>query len=118
MRSSRRQSSNEAMENIAKKSMEMADKMYSKELGITEEGRERRDGDGDELAMRGVRAKVSPEEWRRVGYGPFRRRVKKSRIPPELFLRAAVRPFTYKNLVKEIVLTRHAILEGEIRAKQ
>lgn len=111
-------SSNEAMENIAKKSMEMADKMYSEQSGIPEEGRERGYGDGDELAMRGVRAKVSPEEWRRVGYGPFRRRVKKSRIPPELFLRAAVRPFTYKNLVKEIVLTRHAILEGEIRVTQ
>ncbi|KAF8704242.1 hypothetical protein HU200_031740 [Digitaria exilis] len=31
-----------------------------------------------------------------------------------LFLRAAVRPFTYRNLVKEIVLLRHHILDGEI----
>ncbi|KAJ1271730.1 hypothetical protein BS78_06G148600 [Paspalum vaginatum] len=31
-----------------------------------------------------------------------------------LFLRAAVRPFTYRNLVKEIVLMRHYIIDGEI----
>ncbi|XP_062183810.1 uncharacterized protein LOC133887841 [Phragmites australis] len=31
-----------------------------------------------------------------------------------LFLRAAVRPFTYRNLVKEIVLMRHHIIDGEI----
>ena len=31
-----------------------------------------------------------------------------------LFLRAAVRPFTYRNLVKEIVLLRHRIIDGEI----
>ncbi|KAI8552445.1 hypothetical protein RHMOL_Rhmol06G0267100 [Rhododendron molle] len=108
-------SSNEAMENIAKQSMEASNKMYRQQLGMTEKGRERGNDGGDELAMRGVRAKVTPEEWRRVGYGPYRRRIKKSRIPPELFLRAAVRPFTYRNLVKEIVLMRHAILEGEIR---
>ncbi|XP_048558123.1 uncharacterized protein LOC125538862 [Triticum urartu] len=34
--------------------------------------------------------------------------------PPGLFLRAAVRPFTYRNLVKEIVLMRHQIIDGEI----
>lgn len=73
--------------------------------------------DGDELAMRGKRAKVSPREWKIVGIGPWRKRIKKSRIPPELFLKAAVRPFTYRNLVKEIVLTRHAILDGSIRSK-
>ena len=50
------------------------------------------------------------------GVGPWRKRNKKSKIPPELFLRAVVRPFTYRNLVKEIVLTRHAILDGEIGA--
>ncbi|KAJ4823148.1 hypothetical protein Tsubulata_016381 [Turnera subulata] len=74
--------------------------------------------DGDETAMRGVRAKVSKEEWKIIGVGPWRKRIKKSRIPPELFLRAAVRPFTYRNLVKEIVLTRHAILDGDIRRKK
>ncbi|OMO74743.1 hypothetical protein CCACVL1_16478 [Corchorus capsularis] len=74
--------------------------------------------DGDETFLRGKRAKVKPEEWKYAGIGPWRRRIRKSRIPPELFLRAAVRPFTYRNLVKEIVLTRHAIVEGEIGRKE
>ncbi|KAM0901166.1 hypothetical protein ACQ4PT_020173 [Festuca glaucescens] len=34
--------------------------------------------------------------------------------PSGSFLRAAVRPFTYRNLVKEIVLMRHFIVDGEI----
>ncbi|CAL5403077.1 unnamed protein product [Camellia sinensis] len=112
-------SSNEAMESIAKRSLEMSTKLYEKQLRTMEESRKKvTPEDGDELAMRGTRAKVSPKEWKQVGYGPYRRRVKKSRIPPELFLRAAVRPFTYKNLVKEIVLTRHALLDGEIGRKK
>ncbi|XP_052178369.1 uncharacterized protein LOC127792076 [Diospyros lotus] len=112
-------SSNEAMEGIAKRSVEMSTKMYKKQLRTMEEnGESPASEDGDELAIRGNRAKVSPKEWKVVGYGPFRKRIKKSRIPPELFLRAAVRPFTYRNLVKEIVLTRHAILEGEIGGKK
>ncbi|KAF0891816.1 hypothetical protein E2562_010997 [Oryza meyeriana var. granulata] len=37
----------------------------------------------------------------------------KSKAPGH-FLRAAVRPFTYRNLVKEIVLMRHFIVDGEI----
>ncbi|KAG6403845.1 hypothetical protein SASPL_136078 [Salvia splendens] len=60
------------------------------------------------------KSKVSQEEWKRLGYGPYRKKAKKSRVPPGLFLRAAIRPFTYRNLVKEIVLTRFAILEGEV----
>ncbi|XP_040378876.1 uncharacterized protein LOC102717792 [Oryza brachyantha] len=39
---------------------------------------------------------------------------KKGKAPPGSFLRAAVRPFTYRNLVKEIVLMRHFIVDGEI----
>ncbi|KQJ83377.1 uncharacterized protein LOC100827347 [Brachypodium distachyon] len=38
----------------------------------------------------------------------------KHRVKGEAHLRAAVRPFTYRNLVKEIVLMRHQIIEGEI----
>ncbi|KAK1389251.1 hypothetical protein POM88_017429 [Heracleum sosnowskyi] len=90
---------------------EMAKSMEEKEQKGTSE-------DGDEFTMRGTRAKVSPDEWKRVGYGPRMKKIKKSRIPPELFLRAAVRPFTYRNLLKEIVLTRHAIVEGEIGPKK
>ncbi|GJN02450.1 hypothetical protein PR202_ga19802 [Eleusine coracana subsp. coracana] len=39
---------------------------------------------------------------------------KQSSKNPGGFLRAAVRPFTYRNLVKEIVLMRHHIIDGEI----
>ncbi|OIT00197.1 PREDICTED: uncharacterized protein LOC109228751 [Nicotiana attenuata] len=111
--------SNEAMEKFAKKYMETSTKFYEKNIRAMEEKEEEaKRNDGDELAMRGVRAKVSPQEWENLGFGPYRRKLKKGKTPPELFLRAAVRPFTYKNLVKEIVLTRHAIIEGEIGQKK
>ncbi|CAN4104246.1 unnamed protein product [Withania somnifera] len=111
--------SNEAMEKFAKKYMETSTKFYEKNINAMEDKEKEAKGDGgDELAMRGVRAKVSPNEWENLGFGPFRRKLKKGKMPPELFMRAAVRPFTYKNLVKEIVLTRHAILEGEIGKKK
>lgn len=108
-------SSSEAMEKLVKRSVEVSTEHYKKQLRAMEKEKERKTTkDGDETAMRGKRAKVSPEEWKIAGIGPWRRRIKKSKIPPELFLRAAVRPFTYRNLVKEIVLTRHAILDGDI----
>lgn len=107
----------ERMEKLAEMSMVVSDKFYEKQLIAMAE---REDGEmgGDELEMRGKKAKVKPEEWKTVGYGRWMKKIKKSRIPPELFLRAAVRPFVYRNLVKEIVLTRHAILEGEIGQKE
>ncbi|KAL3508768.1 hypothetical protein ACH5RR_028169 [Cinchona calisaya] len=111
-------SSNEAMEKIAKRSMEISNQVYEKQMRAIEKKDKGVTEEGDELAMRSTRAKVSPEEWQNLGYGPFRKKIKKSKIPPGLFLRAAVRPFTYRNLVKEIVLTRHAILEGEIGRKK
>ncbi|XP_059662725.1 uncharacterized protein LOC132308616 [Cornus florida] len=116
-------SSNEAMEGLAKRSVETSTKLYKQQLRMMEEkGKpefsEEGNEDGDELAMRRSRPKVSVNEWKYVGYGPYRRKIKKSKIPPELFLKAAVRPFTYRNLVKEIVLTRHAILEGDIGKKK
>ncbi|XP_019154125.1 PREDICTED: uncharacterized protein LOC109150618 [Ipomoea nil] len=112
--------STEAMEKFAKKYMEKTDEYYDEQMKAYEASRKHGDAkgvskdDGDELALRGVRAKVSPEEWKYIGIGPWKKKIKKSKIPPELFLRSAVRPFTYKNLVKEIVLTRHALVEGEI----
>lgn len=107
----------ERMEKLAEMSMVVSDKFYEKQLKAMEE-REKGEIEGDELEMRGKKAKVKPEEWKTVGYGRWMKKIKKSRIPPELFLRAAVRPFVYRNLVKEIVLTRHAILEGEIGQKE
>ncbi|XP_027062016.1 uncharacterized protein [Coffea arabica] len=112
-------SSNEAMEKLAKRGLEISNKIYEKQIRAMERrGKGTVEEDGDELAMRRTRAKVSPAEWKNLGYGPFRKRIKKSKVPPGLFLRAAVRPFTYRNLVKEIVLTRHAIIEGEIGRKK
>ncbi|KAF8022954.1 hypothetical protein BT93_F0463 [Corymbia citriodora subsp. variegata] len=96
----------ERMEKLVKRSIEVTTELYKKQLKEMK--------DGDETAMRGAKPKVSPEEWKTIGIGPWRKRIKKSKIPPELFLRAAVRPFTYRNLVKEVVLTRHAILDGDI----
>ncbi|XP_073297652.1 uncharacterized protein [Primulina huaijiensis] len=112
--------SNEGMEKLVKRSIETSNKFYEQQLKAIEQRKEKVEtvGDGDEIEMRGKRAKVSPEEWKRLGYGPYRRRIKKSKIPPSLFLRAAVRPFTYRNLVKEIVLTRHAIVEGDIATRK
>lgn len=111
--------SNEAMEGLAKQSVELTTKIYEKQIRAAEErqSKETRD-EGDETAMRYSKAKVGQEEWKQCDYGPYMRKVKKSRIPPGQFLRAAVRPFTYKNLVKEIVLTRHALVEGEIGGKK
>ncbi|CAM8988622.1 unnamed protein product [Rhodiola kirilowii] len=113
-------SSNEGMEQLAKKAVQRAskraDKRFEKQTKmVSQMEKSRNDDDGDELAMRGKKAKITPEEWKGAGYGPFRRRIQKSKAPPGQFLRAAIRPFTYRNLVKEIVLMRHAILDGEIK---
>ncbi|KAI9080676.1 hypothetical protein K1719_037342 [Acacia pycnantha] len=109
--------SGEAMEKLAKESLEFTSKLYM-EHSMTGRGEENEAIiDGDETALRGKWAKVSPDEWKYAGIGPWKKKVKKSKLPPELFLRAAVRPFTYRNLVKEIVLTRHAILDGDIGRK-
>lgn len=113
--------SSEAMEKLVKRSVEVTTEHYKQQMRemVRENEKGRRannEEDGDETQLRGKRAKVSPKEWKIAGIGPWRRRIKKSKIPPELFLRAAVRPFTYRNLVKEIVLTRHAVIEGDISA--
>lgn len=111
-------SSSDAMEKLAKRSVEVNTEYYKKQLRAMERNKYGNlEDDGDETALRRKRPTVSPEEWKMAGYGPWRKRIKKSKIPPQLFLRAAVRPFNYRNLVKEIVLTRHAILDGDFGAK-
>ncbi|OVA02991.1 hypothetical protein BVC80_8925g18 [Macleaya cordata] len=125
--------SSEAMENLVTRSVEASTEFYKKQMKTMEdekkgkyerllqmrEREEERDGEeGEEnLNESSRKEKFKKEEWKYVGSGPNRRKIKKSRIPPELFLRAAVRPFTYRNLVKEIVLMRHAIIDGEISGK-
>ncbi|KAF8006839.1 hypothetical protein BT93_K0989 [Corymbia citriodora subsp. variegata] len=96
----------ERTEKLLKQSVEVKTELYKKQLKEMK--------DGDETTMRGAKPKVSPEECKITCIGPGRKRIRKSKIAPELFLRAAVRPFTYRNLVKEVVLTRHAILDGVI----
>lgn len=107
-------SSGEAMENLARKTLEFNKKLSRTQTMNKVEEETVPSLDGDETSLRGKRPKVGQEEWKYIGVGPWRKRIKKSKIPPELFLRSVVRPFTYRNLVKEIVLTRHAILDGEI----
>ncbi|KAL6196621.1 hypothetical protein ACLB2K_032235 [Fragaria x ananassa] len=108
----------EAMEKLAKRSVGITDKFYNKQLREMEGNKSGNSvDDGDETAMRGRRPKISEEEWKLAGYGPWKKRIKKSRIPPQLFLRAAVNFYTYRNLVKEIILTRHAILDGDFPHK-
>ena len=112
-------SSNEAMENLARRSIVRNTEIYKRQLKAMEkeEVEKVKAKKVEEEEMRGKRPKVNPQEWKYAGFGPWRKRIKKSKLPPELFLRAAVRPFTYQSLVKEIVLTRHAILDGEIGRK-
>lgn len=117
-------SSPEAMEKLVKRSVELSTERHREQLRAMEREEKRKAAEAeaaakedDETELRGKYPKVSPQEWKIAGIGPWRRRIKKSKIPPELFLRAAVRPFTYRNLVKEIVLMRHAILDGDIDTK-
>ncbi|KAG6637162.1 uncharacterized protein LOC122281319 [Carya illinoinensis] len=125
-------SSADAMEKLAKRSVEVSTEFYKQQLRTMEEAQQKGEGanvvgqkgeekvaedDGDETALRGKWPKVSPQEWKYAGVGRWRRRIRKTKIPPELFLRAAVRPFTYRNLVKEIVLVRHGIVDGDFVPK-
>ncbi|KAD4178987.1 hypothetical protein E3N88_27578 [Mikania micrantha] len=109
---------NEEMEVIARRSVKMTTKLYEKHSLMMEGKRMKQkledENNEGEMVMRRGRAKISQDEWKQLGYDPRTKKIKRSKIPPGQFLRAAVRPFMYKNLVKEIVLTRHAIIEGEI----
>ncbi|KAF3796168.1 hypothetical protein EJ110_NYTH03203 [Nymphaea thermarum] len=109
----------QAMESLVKKSMEVKSEFYKRQMEwINDNSKLEKQNavEQKEIATaKTLEAKKSVPEWEHEGYG--RRKVKKSKIPPELFLRAAVRPFTYKNLLKEIVLMRHAIIDQEVSVK-
>lgn len=96
-------SSSDAMENLVKKTIS--------KRRIRED--EEQKNEGQRNGEMGVSASTITIDEEQSSRG-LRRKVERSRIPPELFLRAAVRPFTYRNLVKEIVLMRHAIIDGDI----
>eukprot|EP00262_Sarcandra_glabra_P007703 TRINITY_DN2060_c0_g3_i1.p1 TRINITY_DN2060_c0_g3~~TRINITY_DN2060_c0_g3_i1.p1 ORF type:complete len:118 (-),score=37.30 TRINITY_DN2060_c0_g3_i1:142-495(-) len=116
------------MENLVKKSVEVSTEFYKKQLKVMDEQKRSGSRSEEERDDGNVKGKKSGGDQTREGWweeennmGNWRwgrkRRIKRSKIPPELFLRAAVRPFTYRNLVKEIVLLRHAIIDGEISGK-
>ncbi|RVW43013.1 hypothetical protein CK203_090072 [Vitis vinifera] len=109
-------SSNEAMENLARRSVERSTELYKSQMKAMEEGKAKAK-EVEEDEMRGKRPKSESTRVEVCRVWSMEEEDKKSKIPPELFLRAAVRPFTYQSLVKEIVLTRHAILDGEIGRK-
>ncbi|MCL7046502.1 hypothetical protein MKW94_009775 [Papaver nudicaule] len=115
--------SSDAMESFVTRSVEKTTAYYKKQMkGMVEEEEKlgrlaemtERKQETVENSNEGRKTKMKQEEWKIVGSGPNRRKIKKSRIPPELFVRAAVRPFTYRNLVKEIVLMRHGIIDGDL----
>ncbi|RWW64271.1 hypothetical protein BHE74_00028505 [Ensete ventricosum] len=108
--------STEEMAKLVKRSIELSNRHYKNQM--PEEGQQRKEiTEGDEDTV-DVNLEENKEDWieeelKNAGYTASKRRVR-SKIPPELFLRASVRPFTYRNLVKEIVLMRHAIIDGDI----
>ncbi|KAK1326550.1 hypothetical protein QJS10_CPA01g02641 [Acorus calamus] len=87
-------SSNEAMERLAKKSVETSTKFYNSQMKTMEE-KQRVES---EAVNKQQRREWKDRDWiiNGGGRGP-RRRIRRSRIPPEMFLRAAVRPFNYRN---------------------
>ncbi|KAH7666604.1 hypothetical protein IHE45_12G006900 [Dioscorea alata] len=120
------------MEKLVTKSLEISTKLYSSQMDQEQDMRANEVGNRSSVKVdleesraeqenAGCKGSAdldeSREEWENVRYKGGRMKAKRSRVPPELFLRAAVRPFTYRNLVKEIVLTRHAIVEGDITVK-
>ncbi|XP_020089254.1 uncharacterized protein LOC109710876 [Ananas comosus] len=108
-------SSSEEMEKLVKRSVEVSTEYYKSQMREEKE-REERMREEKTASVGVVEPVQSKAEWENEGHRSRNRRVK-SKIPPELFLRAAVRPFTYRNLVKEIVLMRHAIIDGDISGK-
>eukprot|EP00268_Persea_americana_P026644 TRINITY_DN26091_c1_g1_i1.p1 TRINITY_DN26091_c1_g1~~TRINITY_DN26091_c1_g1_i1.p1 ORF type:complete len:607 (-),score=136.57 TRINITY_DN26091_c1_g1_i1:539-2359(-) len=117
--------SSEAMQKLVTKSIGISTEYYNKQLRMMDEQQkaivreevQELEGNGNNVKKPETDAKKIRQTLENVGFG-LRRRILKSKIPPELFRRAAVRPFTYRNLVKEIVLMRHAIIDGEVSGQR
>ncbi|XP_074567544.1 uncharacterized protein LOC141824202 [Curcuma longa] len=105
------------MEKLVKRSIELSNKHYNEQM-LQEKKRKETNSANNEMAVDVDMEDEDMEEWfeeERDNAGhSSKRKVKKRKIPPELFLRASVRHFTYRNLVKEIVLMRHAIIDGDV----
>lgn len=100
--------SNSEMEKLVERSVKTSTEFYKRQMEQEEMMREK----AMENAV-AVEERKREEDRERKREEERKQRVK-SKIPPGLFLKAAVRPFTYQNLVKEIVLMRHAIIDGDI----
>ncbi|XP_078151779.1 uncharacterized protein LOC144547046 [Carex rostrata] len=100
--------SNSEMEKLVERSVKTSTEFYKRQMEQEEMMREK----AMENAV-AVEERKREEEREKKREEERKQRVK-SKMPPGLFLKAAVRPFTYRNLVKEIVLMRHAIIDGDI----
>lgn len=101
--------SSSEMEKYVERSVKNSTEYYKRQMEEAERAREESMGGG--VTVEEMEREVERE--REIEKEKEKGRMK-SKIPPGLFLRAAVRPFTYRNLVKEIVLMRHAIVDGDI----
>ncbi|XP_010910293.1 uncharacterized protein [Elaeis guineensis] len=106
--------SSDEMENFVKKSIEISDELYERQM-MEEQRMKERMKDGN-LRTAVLDQEERNEEFDSEGDEDPKEGGSKSKKPSGLFLRAAVRPFTYRNLVKEIVLMRHGIIDGDIKA--
>jgi hypothetical protein len=100
--------SNKEMEKLVERSVKTSTEFFKRQ--IEQEERMREEATDSTVAVEEMKRE---QERERQKEEENERRVK-SKTPPDSFFKAAVRPFTYRNLVKEIVLMRHAIIDGEI----
>ncbi|KAL6903631.1 hypothetical protein ACP4OV_004444 [Aristida adscensionis] len=103
--------SSDKMEKLVKASVEASDKYNKQQMELAKE-MELEMSRATAMIMEQERSEEDEEE-ERVRRGSAEDEGQ-SDSNPGRFLRAAVRPFTYRNLVKEIVLMRHHIIDGEI----
>ncbi|EHA8589056.1 hypothetical protein COCNU_scaffold007826G000050 [Cocos nucifera] len=106
--------SSEEMEKFVKKSVEISDELYERQMMEELRMKERMKDGNPRTAV--LDQEERNEESESEGDEDPKEGGSKSKKPSGLFLRAAVRPFTYRNLVKEIVLMRHGIIDGDIKA--
>ena len=104
--------SSDKMEKLVKTSIEASNE-YSKQQMDLEKEMEWKMARANATIMEQEQAEEDEEEQERAS-SRSAADGSQSNANTGLFLRAAVRPFTYRNLVKEIVLMRHHIIDGEI----
>ncbi|XP_062226069.1 uncharacterized protein LOC133924508 [Phragmites australis] len=104
--------SSDKMEKLVKTSIELSNGYNKQQMELAKE-MEWKMGRANAMVMEQEQTEEDEEEQDNARSRSAEDRGQ-SDINTGLFLRAAVRPFTYRNLVKEIVLMRHHIIDGEI----